>query len=240
LLRRALLEQPGDSKLRASLADLLYRTGRLKEALRLTGEMLRDDPDNPQALMVIGNVLFEKRKHAEALEYFRLALAIAPTDYLWARVARCHLKLKQPGPALEALREGETLAPNSLKLLRLRAEAARMNNDAAAEAAAFDRAASMVPAEPQAYFSALYPLLAELSPRRAALFGARLRRRSGQESNPHLLLFEAEALADSRDPDAARKHLTRLLRLEPDEPIRMAADEMLRRLDEDKPRRDPP
>ncbi|MBN2495994.1 MAG: tetratricopeptide repeat protein [Deltaproteobacteria bacterium] len=235
VLQQALQSHPQDPKLRASLADLFFREGQHHKALTLAGEILRDDPNDPRALVVMGNSLLARKKAAEALEYFRLALDVAPTDYLWARTARCHLALRQPQAALEAVSAGEALAPANPKLLRLRAECARMLNDAAAEKQVFERASRAAPADPEAYFTFLYPLLADLPPRRAAITAARLRERAGQERNPHLILFEAESLLGSRDPAGAIERLTKLLASEPGEDVRLAAERLLARARERMP-----
>jgi tetratricopeptide (TPR) repeat protein len=213
VLTRALSARPGDLGLQASLADLHYRTDRHREAIQLAGLILRADPHDPRALVVMGNALLARHKPREALEYFRLALEIAPTDYLWSRVARCHLRVKEPQLAMQALDEAERVAPDRPQSLRLRAEAARMLNDGAAERAALERAARTAPADAEGFFRFLGPLLGDLSPRRAALASARLRETPGQEQNPHLLLFEAEQLLKAGDRTAAGERLDALTQL---------------------------
>ncbi|HOX45104.1 MAG TPA: tetratricopeptide repeat protein [Myxococcota bacterium] len=229
VLSRALEASPGDRPLKASLADLYYRMDRPREALQLAGSILREDPDDPRALVVMGNALLERKKPREALEYFRLALEIAPTDYLWIRLARCHLRVREPQAALQALDEAERLAPDRPAGLRLRAEAARLLNDGAAERQAFERAARAAPAEAQGFFLFLWPMLADLPPRRACLASQRLRENPGQERNPHLLLFEGEQHLASGDAAAARERLQGLLRQTLAEPVRRRAEELLRR-----------
>lgn len=214
LLQHALRTDPADLRAKASLADLYYRRERYRQAMTLAGQILREDPDDPRALVVMANVLKARGKPREAIEYFRLALRVAETDYLWARLARCHLAIGQPHQAREALERAESLAPVAPETFRLRAEVARALGDPAAEQEAFDRAARAAPEEPQAFASFLLPLLRDLPPRRAARSSERLRvqGRAGQELNPHLLLFEARSLLAGRAPHQALARLATLRR----------------------------
>ena len=82
LLQQELTRNPNNLRAKASLADLFYRTRRHKEALTLAGEILRDDPDDPRALLVMGNVLLARKKPREAREYFKLALDAAGNQAL--------------------------------------------------------------------------------------------------------------------------------------------------------------
>ncbi len=229
ILTQALSATPADRQLKASLADLYYRTDRPREAIQLAGAMLREDPDDPRALVVMGNALLQRKKPREALEYFRLALEVAPTDYLWLRLARCHLRLREPGEAARALDEAERLAAERPQALRLRAELARLQNDGAGERRVLERAARAAPADLQGFFLFVWPLLADLPPRRAALASQRLREAPGQERNPHLLLFEVEQHLESGDQAAARERLEGLMRQELDAPTRQRAEELARR-----------
>jgi tetratricopeptide (TPR) repeat protein len=226
LLRRALEQSPSNLKLKASLADLFYRTDRHREALALAGEILREDPNEPRALAVMGNVLQEKKKPREGLEYFRLALKAGETDYLWQRCARCHLDLKEPQAALAALVRAEALSPDTRELLRLLAEASRQLNDAATEREVLRRAFRVAPSDSEGYSAFVLHLLQDLPPRRASLSSERAREIPGQEMNPTLLLFECESLYKVRDFQASFLRLTTLLDNDPPERIRFAALEL--------------
>lgn len=236
LLKKAIAESPSNLKLKASLADLYYRTERFREALALAGEMLRDDPNDPRALVVVGNVLLERKKPREALEYFRLSLKVAETDYLWQRIARGHLDNKEPQAALAALVRAEALAPDSRDLLRLLAEDARMLDDPATEREVLRRASKVAPKDPEDYAGFLLYLLQDLPSRRAALASERARETPGQEMNPHLLLFESECLIKARDFAAARTRLATLLSRQPSERIRLAAQTLERQLEKKRKR----
>ncbi|RLB59957.1 MAG: hypothetical protein DRI34_00080 [Deltaproteobacteria bacterium] len=208
LVLRGLVErEPENVSARASLADLYYRSGRLRQALALAAEILRRDPDEPRALVVTGNVLRKRGKPADAAENFRLALQVAETDYLWLRLAACQLDLKQPRQALESLQRAEQLAAPSLEMLRLRLRAARQLGDEGIQPRLLDEAAQLLPAEPSRFASGLVPLLAELPPRRAAFLSERLRADFNQGGNADLLLFEADNLLRARQPQQAAQRL---------------------------------
>jgi tetratricopeptide (TPR) repeat protein len=230
VLETALAQRPDDLKLKASLADLYYRTNHPRQALKLAGEILRDDPDDPRALVVMGNTLLKRGKPGEGLEYFRLAIQVAPTDYLWGRAARCHLELKQAQAALEALNEAERLAPPSPRLLGLRAACYRLLGEREAERQTLLRAARAAPADPEGFFKGVWPVLSDLAPRRAAEVSEMLRATPDQADNPHLLLLEAESLLASRDPQAAAERLDRLAAGDPPERIAQAAAELTAKL----------
>ncbi len=203
LMEQALRKTPENRRLMAALADLHYREQRFREAAALAGAILRRDPNDPRALVLMGNVLCERRKPREALSYFELALKVAETDYLWLRLARCHLDLREPAQALAALGRAETLGGASRDSLRLQAEAARQSNDSALEQDTFRRALELAPSDPRDFAEFWLPLLQDLPPRRALILSERLRERPGQETNPELIRLEARLLRRLRDHQAA-------------------------------------
>lgn len=231
VLQAALRENPDDLKLKASLADLHYRLGQPRRALALAGQILRQDPNDPRALVVMGNALLARGKPGEALEYFKLALAVAPTDYLFGRIARCQLELGQPPAALESLNRAEAFGPPSPRLLALRARAYRLLGEGEAERQELLRAARQAPADAAGFFQAVWPLLEELAPRPAATVSAQLRDSPGQQANAHLLLFEAEALLRSRDRRGAAERLAALRAAGPPAAVRPAVDRLAARLE---------
>ena len=218
VLQAALARNPGDTRAQASLADLYYRTQRYRQAMTLAGSILSKDPDEPRALVVMGNVLLRRKKPGEALEYFRLALSVAETDYLWLRVARCHLESKETDQAAEALRRAESFGEGR-ELFRLQVKLAAAQNDTEAESRALRRAAKAAPEDPEGFWAYLLPMLAGLPPRKAFHQSEKLRETKGQELNPWLLLFEAKSLIKKRDYPGALKRLLLLLDQDPPDPV---------------------
>jgi tetratricopeptide (TPR) repeat protein len=219
VLQAALARNPGDVRAKASLADLYYRTRRYRQAMALAGSILAQDPDEPRALVVMGNVLLQRKKPKEALEYFRLALSVAETDYLWLRVARCHLEIKQLQEARAALLKAESFGGESRELFRLQAKVALSLDDPDAESQAFRRAAKAAPEDPEGFWAYLMPMLVDLPPRKAIHASQKLREVKGQELNPHLLLFEAKSLLKKRDHPGALKLLLLLEESGPPDPV---------------------
>jgi tetratricopeptide (TPR) repeat protein len=219
VLKAALDRNPGDMRAKASLADLYYRTQRYRQAMALAGAILAKEPDDPRALVVMGNVLLRRKKPKEALEYFRLALSVAETDYLWLRAARCHLESKEPERAEEALGRAESFKAEGRELFRLQAKVADALQNPEAENRAFRRAAKAAPGDPEGFSAYLMPMLADLPPRKAFHASQKLRETKGQELNPYLLLFEAKSLYRKRDYPGTLKHLGLLLEQDPPEPL---------------------
>jgi len=230
LLESLIGEDPGDLKAKASLADLYYRLGDYRKALGLAGAIMKDYPDDPRALVVMGNVLRKRKKPREALEYFRLALNVAPTDYLWLRAAACHLDLKEPNEALQALDAADAIAAGNREGLRLRARVARMLNYSRAEKEIFKMAAQAAPGDEEGFAAFVAPLLADLPPRKAVLVSEEMRQQPGQEINPHLLLLEARFLHAGRDPAGAKKKLDGLLEREIPDSVREEAGQLIEKV----------
>ena len=219
VLKAALSRNPGDLRAKASLADLHYRTQHYRQAMALAGSILAKDPNEPRALVVMGNVLLRRKKPKEALEYFRLALSVAETDYLWLRATRCHLELKQPEQAQQALGRAESFNATGRELFRLQAKVAHAQKDHDAENEAFRRAAKAAPDDPEGFSAWVLPMLADLPPRTAFHTSEKLRETKGQELNPYLLLFEARSLYKKRDYPGTLKHLDLLLGQDPPESV---------------------
>lgn len=230
ILRELVEREPENVSARASLADLYYRTGHWRRALALAAEILRNDPDEPRALVVTGNVLRKKGKPAEAAENFRLALRVAETDYLWLRLAACQLDLKQAAEARQALEAARRLGARGSEPARLELRAARQLGDDGKAAAILERAAAEAPADAAGFAAALIPVLAELPPARAASQVERLRSAWPQGGNPALLLFEADNLLRAKQPEAAARRLAMLDESELDDRLRRQLERLRKRL----------
>ncbi len=223
VLTQALLKAENDPRLKASLADLYYRWGKYREALSIAGQLLAHNSDDHRALVVVGNTLLARKKPDEALEYFKLACNIAPTDYIWGRIAKCHIQKKRPQAALAALNEAEDLAGPTPRLLALRAKCFEMLGEDNARHQELLRAARLVPDDPQDFFMGVWPILEEFSPREAASVSKDFRDECNQSNNPHLLLFEVESLIKCKDYHGASERLKQLRSADTEERIQKAA-----------------
>lgn len=103
-IRRELERNPDHLLLKASLADLYLRQGRLPEGRILAEEILARDPQHPQGLAIMGDILLKQRLSREALECYRQASNRDPRPYLVLKVVRA---LKETGDTSEALQELE-------------------------------------------------------------------------------------------------------------------------------------
>src|SRR2546427_7014745 len=61
-----------------ALADLLRRSGRLRQAVTRLAEMLEQDPYDLPALLCLGRALLDDKRDAQALEAFRRVLKFDP------------------------------------------------------------------------------------------------------------------------------------------------------------------
>src|SRR6056297_1015927 len=101
LLSESLDDYPDNKYLKASLADTLYRLNELEEALNLAEQVLKENPGDSRALIVKGNVNFNKRNYKKALDFFKEARTNNDSNYLISRIIRTHLKLKEYEQALD-------------------------------------------------------------------------------------------------------------------------------------------
>lgn len=97
----ALEEEPRQTLLRSSLANLYLRQGKLLEAQVLADDILKADPHCPEAMVVRGEIASKERRWSEALQDFDQAWRIHPQPYLVLRRART---LKEMGRYAEALK----------------------------------------------------------------------------------------------------------------------------------------
>ena len=120
-IRRSLEKNPEHLFLKASLADLYLRQGRLLEARILTEEILARDPQYPQALSLLGDILLKQHSPREALECYRQAFNRDPKPYFILKAARA---LKETGDYREAIEELEKVLvrdPENLSFLKEKA-----------------------------------------------------------------------------------------------------------------------
>ncbi len=116
-----LRKNPDQPFLKASLADLYLRQNRLAEGRILAEEILAGDPQQAEALSVLGDVFFKQNSPRKALDYYRQALSRHPRDYLFLKTARALRKLKRFEEALEELERVLVVKPKSFPFLREKA-----------------------------------------------------------------------------------------------------------------------
>jgi tetratricopeptide (TPR) repeat protein len=100
---QALDEAPHHSLLRSSLANLYLRQGKVSDARMLADEILKADPNCPEALVVRGEIASNEHRWPEALEDFEHAWRIDPQPFLVRRRGRALMEMGRYPDALEVL-----------------------------------------------------------------------------------------------------------------------------------------
>jgi tetratricopeptide (TPR) repeat protein len=120
-IRRGLEREPEQVLLKVSLADLYLRRGRLVEARIIVDEVLSQDPQDPHALTVLGDIFLKKHSHRDALECYRQAFNRDPPSYLSLKAARVLKEMEAFEEALQELNKVLIVKPGSLAFLKEKA-----------------------------------------------------------------------------------------------------------------------
>jgi tetratricopeptide (TPR) repeat protein len=120
-IRRELESNPDQPSLKTSLADLYLRQGRIAEGRILAEEVLTRDPQHPQALSVLGDLLLKQRSPQQALDYYRQASLRDSRPYLVLKIARALKEMRQFDEALQELEKVLVVKPENLPLLKEKA-----------------------------------------------------------------------------------------------------------------------
>src|SRR3989449_2002379 len=109
---RALDVLPTFHEAALALADLLRRSGRLRQAVSRLAEMLEQDPYDLPALLCLGRALLDDKRDAHALEAFRRVLKFDP-DHVEAlfQAGVALARLHRYGEAVQTWGSGERLDP---------------------------------------------------------------------------------------------------------------------------------
>ncbi len=120
-IRRELEKKPDQPLLKTSLADLYLRQGRLAEGRILVEEVLAADPQHPQALSVLGDLLLKQHSPQQALDCYRQASLRDSSPYLILKIARALKEMRQFWEAIQELEKVLVVKPNSLSFLKEKA-----------------------------------------------------------------------------------------------------------------------
>jgi tetratricopeptide (TPR) repeat protein len=120
-IQRELKKDPDHPFFKASLADLYLRRGKLADGRILIDEILSQDPQNPQALSLLGDLFFKERSFRKALECYRQAFCRDPRDYVILRAARSLKEMKIFPEALQELEKVLVVKPKNLPFLKEKA-----------------------------------------------------------------------------------------------------------------------
>jgi Tfp pilus assembly protein PilF len=111
--RQAIAVNPHIASARLSLAETLLPGRHRDQARQLIEEVLRDDPDDPDALVGMAMLLQAEGQVGEALNYFRRAGELAPDDLgLESFVGGLLTSQHQPAAAIGAYRQALRVRPS--------------------------------------------------------------------------------------------------------------------------------
>jgi len=104
VLRRPVLDQFVRMAVRSKLADIYVRKDDRKAAAAELEDLIRDDPTNPQAHLVLGRIAFVDREFEKAEDHFSKTIILNP-DYEdgYYELAEVQLELNKADAALETL-----------------------------------------------------------------------------------------------------------------------------------------
>lgn len=93
-------------------ADLLLAQGRAADAEKQLAEVLRQEPENAQALALLARCKYERRLFREGIELVHRAIRIAPYEaYYFYLLAFGHYQADENGPAQQFIRKAIELNP---------------------------------------------------------------------------------------------------------------------------------
>lgn len=113
LVRYALELSPGNLKFQANLASILVRQEQYEEAERICREVLKKSPKDAGALTHLGSALQKTKRHAEALQAFQKAVAIAPDAARLCNLGAVLAEFGRGEEAVEALERSRALNPDN-------------------------------------------------------------------------------------------------------------------------------
>jgi spermidine synthase len=105
----------------ARLGELLMRVGRSEDAGQEFSKALQIDPYNYAAHRNLGEMFREQRQWQRALEHFEFSVRFHPDmdPLLYVSLAEVYRALNRPQAAVDALRKGARIFPNSKEIQRL-------------------------------------------------------------------------------------------------------------------------
>ena len=145
LMQKAAPKNPQTYFLNAVLAE---QRGDYKSARELTQHLLRGTPDNPQLLLLAGQVEFKLNALAQAEVLFAKAVQLVPKAATPRhQLAQVQIRAGQPDKAIATLRPLVDGTPPDAKAITLMAQAQMLAGDSKAADASFAKAAKLQPTD---------------------------------------------------------------------------------------------
>jgi Flp pilus assembly protein TadD len=146
----------GDSRRSGAAA---YSRGDVTAALDEFSKAVEANPDDPDALNELGQMLVRAGRASEAIPYFDKAVSIAGDRWAYHfNRARAYAELQEWPNAIAGYDEAARLFPDDYVTQFNRARALQANGDLAGAIAGFERAIQLAPSEPDFHLSHAFAL----------------------------------------------------------------------------------
>jgi capsular polysaccharide transport system permease protein len=147
---------PGDGGALRRLSAMAAAQGQSERAVDLALQALGLAPGDRDGALHAAELLLRSGRHGEAIAIIRSILVIDPEDPVaWRMLSAAEMLCGRPGPAIEAIDRALVCAPQTADYHLHRGSLLYRLGEFDAAAAAFDRAAALDPANPEARRSQL-------------------------------------------------------------------------------------
>ncbi len=220
LLLREKMQQfpPGTAEntlIKANLADILLRQGKLQEARETAMEALFENPNQVRALTVLGLVSLQRKDSDEAIDHLEKAYRLKRNAYQAGRLARAYEAAGSEKQALAVLREALEESPRDQFLLKQYTRLRKKCGPAAER----DELLSRFSAEEETsllYAEYIEGNLQKLGPEKAAAELERIMKVGKRSSNPHLNILMGNYRRRLKQEQEAAQSFRRARELDPD------------------------
>lgn len=194
ILRQGLEDFPAHPGVMVTLAEVKLRQKHLAEARQLAEAVLRQYPQNGQALFVLGEICRLEKKHAQAVDYLEAAVRAGRNWRFRRQLAQAYLDRGEVSKALEILERHLEEQPQDTAAMRQYAYVLKRQGGKK-EALARLSAYLAEHGEDQEAYRLYVRLLTEARPPEQIVREVdRLLRLPDRAANPHLHVIKAEAL----------------------------------------------
>ncbi len=210
-------EQPSHPKTTLFEAQFAFGDGKFERARELTGQLLRDFPDDMRVVQLAGMAELRLNSLSVAEAHLSRSMKAQPQAPLpRQQLARVYNRTGQPGKALEVLRPLIESAHADSDSLTLAGEALLQTGDLARAEAAFSRAAKI---DPQATTARAALALGQVARGNTTAGFEELEAAAAADSGTRTNLALIAARLQSKDIKGALKAIDDLERKQPDSPV---------------------
>lgn len=126
-------------------AVVAAQSGKWQEAEKILRHLLTVDPDNAEALHMMGMALGSTGRAPEGIAMLKRATELKPAEALyWNNLAACHMGAEEPRPAIDAARKAVMLEPGYVAAWSRLGDALAETQDFAEACNAYERVQALV------------------------------------------------------------------------------------------------